>query len=239
MKRTSYEIALLLIAAISLILTHSGCSKKGGDMTAEAAPPPAKVVTASDATLFSVPNPEQFPLATATARAARSELMVTGTVAPDVSRNVPVVSLASGRVIAVHARLGDAVKKGQLLLTVHSDDVSGGYQNYRHAVADEVLARAQLERAKDLHQHGAISLNDLQVAQDVEDKAMVDGRASALARQRPAETRPDGEYLRVCFRSNHRPTGYQRIRHTGIRHPEPVHDFRSVLHLGGLRRLRK
>ena len=99
--------------------------------------------------------------------------MVTGTVTPDVSRNVPVVSLASGRVNAIHARLGDTVQKGQLLMTIRSDDVSGGYSNYRMAVADEVLARAQYERAKDLYEHGAIALNDLQVALDTEDKAKI------------------------------------------------------------------
>jgi cobalt-zinc-cadmium efflux system membrane fusion protein len=95
-------------------------------------------------------------------------------VTPDISRNVPVVSLASGRVVGIHARLGDTVQKGQLLLTVRSDDVSGGYSNYRKAVADEILSRAQLERAKDLYEHGAIALNDLQIAQDTEDKAKVD-----------------------------------------------------------------
>jgi cobalt-zinc-cadmium efflux system membrane fusion protein len=41
------------------------------------------------------------------------------------------------------------------------------------AVADEVLARTQYERAKDLYEHGAIALNDLQVAKDTEDKAKV------------------------------------------------------------------
>jgi cobalt-zinc-cadmium efflux system membrane fusion protein len=41
------------------------------------------------------------------------------------------------------------------------------------AVADEILARAQYERAKDLYAHGAIALNDLQVAQDTEDKAKI------------------------------------------------------------------
>ena len=76
--------------------------------------------------------------------------MVTGTVTPDISRNVPVVSLASGRVMAIHARLGDTVQKGQLLLRIRSDDISGGFSNYQMAVADEVLARAQLERAQDL-----------------------------------------------------------------------------------------
>ena len=128
---------------------------------------------AADAGLFSVDHPEQFPLAAATEHPTTSELVVTGTVTPDVSRNVPVVSLASGRVVAIHARLGDTVQKGQLLMTIRSDDVSGGYSNYRMAVADEVLARAQLERAKDLYEHGAIALNDLQVAQDTEDKAKV------------------------------------------------------------------
>jgi len=58
-------------------------------------------------------------------------------------------------------------------MTIRSDDVSGGYASYRMAVADEVLARNQYERAKDLYEHGAIALNDLQVAQDTEDKAKV------------------------------------------------------------------
>jgi cobalt-zinc-cadmium efflux system membrane fusion protein len=85
-----------------------------------------------------------------------------------------VVSLASGRIVAIHARLGDTVTKGQLLLTVRSDDISGAFSNYRKALADEVLSRTQLERTKDLFSHGAMSLNDLQVAQDTDDKAKVD-----------------------------------------------------------------
>ena len=58
-------------------------------------------------------------------------------------------------------------------MTVRSDDVSGGYSNYKMAVADEILARAQLDRTKDLYEHGAFALNDVQVAQDTEDKAKV------------------------------------------------------------------
>jgi membrane fusion protein, heavy metal efflux system len=90
-----------------------------------------------------------------------------------------VVSLASGRVVGIHARLGDTVEKGQLLLTIRSDDVSGAFSDYRKAVADEVLSRAQLERASDLYKHGATALNDLQVAQDTEDKAKVDLETTA------------------------------------------------------------
>ena len=66
----------------------------------------------ADPALFTVDHPEQFPVITAVERPTTSELVVTGTVTPDVARNVPVVSLASGRVVAIHARLGDTVKKG-------------------------------------------------------------------------------------------------------------------------------
>ena len=176
MKKKSFVIGIVLLA-ISVLLTLAGCGKVHAQSDANAAtiglPPPANVVISKEPGLFSVDHPEQFPLAAATARPATSELVVTGTITPDVSRNVPVASLASGRVTAIHAKLGEIVQKGQLLMTIRSDDVSGGYSTYRMAVADEVLARNQYERAKDLYDHGAISLNDLQTAQDTEDKAKI------------------------------------------------------------------
>src|ERR1700722_12916625 len=176
MINTALKIALLL-ALIASALSLAGCSKvhaqTDGDLALAGAPPKPNVVPFPDAALFAVERPEQFPLAAATEHATTSELVVTGTVTPDVSRNVPVVSLASGRVMAVHTRLGDTVQKGQLLMTIRSDDVSGGYSTYKMAVADEILARAQLERTRDLYEHGAMALNDVQVAQDTEDKAKV------------------------------------------------------------------
>jgi cobalt-zinc-cadmium efflux system membrane fusion protein len=171
MKNISIQSGVALIALASVVVL-GGCKKVEVDAAAQA-PPNPNVVMFPDAALFSVNHPEQFSLATAAQRTAVSELVVTGTVTPDVSRNVPVVSLASGRVMSIQTRLGDTVQKGQLLMTIRSDDVSGGYANYKMAVADEILARAQYERAQDLHEHGAIALNDLQVAQDAEDKAKV------------------------------------------------------------------
>jgi cobalt-zinc-cadmium efflux system membrane fusion protein len=127
-----------------------------------------------DFTLFKVDHPEQFPLATAVEHATSSELVVTGAVMPDVARAVPVVSMVSGRIVSIHARLGDNVNQGQLLLRVRSDDISGSFSDYRKAVRNEILTRTQLERAADLYKHGAIALNDLQVAQTAEDLAKVD-----------------------------------------------------------------
>jgi membrane fusion protein, heavy metal efflux system len=174
---TAVLLRFLFALSVPALLGLTGCNSHA-DPAAEA-PPPANVVLAAEPSLFTVDHPEQFPLAAATERPATSELVVTGVVAPDVARNVPVVSLASGRVMAIHARLGDTVEKGQLLLTIRSDDVAGGFSDYRKAVADEILARAQFERSKDLYEHGAIALNDLQVAQDTEDKAKVDLETTA------------------------------------------------------------
>jgi cobalt-zinc-cadmium efflux system membrane fusion protein len=140
--------------------------------------------------MIQVDHPEQFPLTTAAAHNSRAELVVTGVVAPDISRNVPVVTLASGRVVDIQARLGDTVKKGQLLLRVRSTDVSGAYSDYRKAVADEALSRIQFERAQILYDKGAISLNDFQVAQDAEDKAKVDVETTS-ERLRLLGTDPD------------------------------------------------
>ncbi|HEY1423166.1 MAG TPA: efflux RND transporter periplasmic adaptor subunit [Candidatus Acidoferrum sp.] len=150
----------------------AGCSDKS-DPKAEA-PPPIKVQSVADDNVFQTDHPEQFPLVAAEQHLATRQLKATGTIAPDVSRSVPVISLAAGRVVAIAARLGDTVKKGQLLLRVQSADLSGAFSDYRKAVADEQLIHTQADRAKDLYEKGALSLNDFQVAQDADTKAKVD-----------------------------------------------------------------
>jgi cobalt-zinc-cadmium efflux system membrane fusion protein len=159
--------------ALCLGLFLAGCGEGKGNPKMEV-PPPTKIEHEQDANVVQVDHPEQFPLATAVQHVATSQLVVTGAVSPDISRTVPVISIATGRVVEIHARLGDTVKKDQLLLRVQSADMSAAFADYRKAVADEQLARTQLERAQLLYDKGAVSLNDLQVAQDAEAKAKVD-----------------------------------------------------------------
>jgi cobalt-zinc-cadmium efflux system membrane fusion protein len=71
----------------------------------------------------------------------------------------------------VYARLGDYVKKGQLLMEVQSTDVSGAFSTYLKAVNDERLAKVQLERAKILYDKGAIAESQVEIAQNAEDDA--------------------------------------------------------------------
>jgi cobalt-zinc-cadmium efflux system membrane fusion protein len=166
-----------LVLACGLLVAH--CSAHGSTDPASGAPPPTTVDDEGDGNVVRVEHPERFPLATATLHDATPALSVTGVVSPDVSRAVPVLSLSSGRVVDLRARLGDQVHQGQLLLRIQSADVSSAFSDYRKAVADEALARSQLDRAKALYDRGAIAEKDLEVAQDTENKAVVDVETTA------------------------------------------------------------
>lgn len=164
MKRNVGAIFALAVLSLPIL---GGCGSVQGNTAAEA-PPPTQVVQETDGSVVQVDHPEQFPVVAAVEHDAAPELVVTGVVNPDVTRTVPVVTLASGRVVDILARLGDTVQKGQVLLRIRSDDVSVGYADFHKAVADETLARRQMERAKDLYAHGAIPQADLETAQDAE-----------------------------------------------------------------------
>ena len=132
------RLSLIVVAlCVGLSLLVTGCERKAtaqATLAADTGPAPAIVEPDMDASNFKVDHPEKFPLATAGEHIAAPELNVTGVVSPDVSRQVPVPSLATGRVIEIDARLGDEVKKGQLLFKVRSSDIAGAYSDYRKAV---------------------------------------------------------------------------------------------------------
>ncbi len=163
-----------LCAALALFVT--GCERKAAAReNAGTGPVPAQVVAAFDPNNFKVDHPERFSLATAGERVAAPELNVTGVVNPDVSRQVPVPSLATGRVVEIDARLGDTVNKGQLLFKVRSTDIAGAYSDYRKAVKNEQLAqqnerlaKIQQDRAKLLYEHGAVPKSALEIADNNE-----------------------------------------------------------------------
>jgi cobalt-zinc-cadmium efflux system membrane fusion protein len=157
------------------MLAFSLVACSGGKTDPKAEAPPKPVVEPDlDANNFKVDHPEQFPLANAVEYKAVPALNVTGVVQPDITRAVPVVSLAAGRVVEIKARLGDVVKKGQVLLRVQSNDVSGAYQTYLKAVNDDRLARIQLDRARILYEKGAVAKSALEQAEATEQDAKAD-----------------------------------------------------------------
>ena len=169
-------IELAAIVCASLTLVMAACEKPAAaqpNANADTGPKPATIEADLDANNFKVDHPERFALATAGERVAAPELNVTGVVSPDVSRQVPVPSLATGRIVEINARLGDQVTKGQLLFKVRSNDIAGAFSNYRQAVKNEELTKIQLGRANLLFEHGAVPKSAQEIAQTAEEDNLV------------------------------------------------------------------
>ena len=86
-----------------------------------------------------------------------------GKVEANANRLSHVVLPLTGRVTAVHAKIGDFVRQGQPLLTVESSDADAAVSLFRQSQAivtqaQSALAKAQmdLDRQQDLFDHGAV-----------------------------------------------------------------------------------
>lgn len=165
--------SLHIVALICLAGLVSGCK---GKETGSGAPPAAQVIRVADMNVITIDQKDaaKFPLTTAGQIESASELTATGTVFPDINREVPVISLANGRVVDIKTRLDDNVKKGQLLLKVQSPDVTGAFNTYLKAANDAQLAHKAFARADDLLKHGAISQAQLEQAEDTDKNAQAD-----------------------------------------------------------------
>jgi cobalt-zinc-cadmium efflux system membrane fusion protein len=164
-SKSAWSLGLLLLLGVTLIT--SGCSR---DTEASA----TKQEITREPGVFDVDHPELFKLAKVETRDLPTQVMANGTVNPDVSRTIHVTSMGSGRVVDLKVRLGDYVKKGDLLMTVSSPDLAGAMSDYQKARADEDLARRALDRAQLLFDRGALAAKDLEAAQNAESKAKVD-----------------------------------------------------------------
>jgi len=160
-----YWLFLFLIQAAGC---HSAGPETPGDLRKD-------IIKSTDPNVIEMDHPERFALAEVEKKSIVDVIHVNGVVTPDVNRSVAVLSLGGGRVVDIKARLGDNVKKGQVLLRIHSPDLAAAFSDYEKARADELLARKQLERSEALYDRGAtIAKKDLEASQNAEDKAQID-----------------------------------------------------------------
>ena len=202
-------LVFCFLGAASLL----GCGTAKSDPAA-GAPPPAQVEQEQDLNVIQVDHPEQFPLVTAAARTATSELVVTGVV------TAGRFAKRAGRFAGLRPRRGYSRAPGRHGAKRPAAADACAATTFPAAIP--IIARpwptrlwrsTQLERAKDLYAHGAISLNDLQIAQDTEDKAKVDVETTAehlrLLGNDPDNPNGVVDIVRARFRSDHRPAGHQ------------------------------
>jgi len=168
---SAQSVSALVFLALAGSLALNGCKSKD---EGNGAPPPTQVIKTGDASLVTIENSGQFSLVAAEKMEAAAQLKVTGSVFPDIAREIPVISMANGRVVDIKARLDDNVKKGQLLLKVQSPDITNAFDTYLKAANDEHMANMAYTRAEDLFKHGAISQAMLEQAEDTEKDAQAD-----------------------------------------------------------------
>lgn len=170
--------AVILFASLWCFFSAgiTGCSNHSRSTES---PSDVRVEAAGDPSVISASREGQIPVAIAASGRFFGELQVNGVVTPDVNRTVPVLSLSGGRVVDMRAKLGDEVKKGQVLMRINSNDASQAFSDYQKFKASETLARRQWSRAQELYAKGAIAQKDLETAEDAQQKAKVDVTAAA------------------------------------------------------------
>jgi HlyD family secretion protein len=132
---------------------------------------------------------------TATARVSRrdigSAVKATGVIKPMVGAEVKVGSRASGVVGRLYVRIGDSVRRGQLLAELDGRELRARRDQaeaaLKSAAANLEYAQADLRRKRALAKEQLISAGDLDLAE----------RAHAVAEQQQAEAAASLEYART------------------------------------------
>jgi len=147
----------VLAAAIALL---AGCPE---------APKPEVVPSAKidgESIVFLKDSPQLTSLVMDTAvEQPAGAIRLNGRLAWNEDHTVRVFTPFAGRVASIHAQPGDNVKQGQMLAVIASPDFGQAQAETRRAQGDFALARQNLARAKDLHEHGVVAAKDLNAAE--------------------------------------------------------------------------
>jgi len=180
------QLSLVWVAILAGLLALAGCEGAGSNAS-------VNPKTSANAELFSIP-PEQMShvqvLKVQPTSLTRS-LRLTGAVAYNGFRTIPVISQVSGPVNRIVVVPGQHVHEGEPLLFVSSPDYSQLRTNYLKAKDAYALAEKAYARAKDLYDHKAIAEQTLEQAQSAETQAGGDLVAALAALKVLGITDPD------------------------------------------------
>lgn len=189
------ETKILTVVAI-LGFSLIGCSEQkpmgkelGGAAYKTAEAPSGKVVFADN-------SPQLMQIRSETVKSSLvpvGSVSAPGKVEANANRLSHVVLPLTGRVTSVLVKIGDTVVQGQSLLTIESADVDAAVAGLQQALAivtqaKSALAKANmdLDRVKDLYEHGAVPQKDLLNSQaiSVQAQASVDQTLAAVEQAR-------------------------------------------------------
>jgi cobalt-zinc-cadmium efflux system membrane fusion protein len=158
--------AALMLGTLPWLAACRGAAPDGGAPAAAAAQP--RSVVLDDAALANA----GIAIAAVGTITRTDRLIAPGLIALDETRTARVGSLQEGVILEARAQVGDHVKTGQLLATMHGHAMHEAWAGYRKSVADRRRLEKELayavdahERARRLYADKAVSLQEVQRAE--------------------------------------------------------------------------
>jgi membrane fusion protein, heavy metal efflux system len=167
-------------AALACLLAITSCSsgdrERAGQMTSYA----SRASSSETPRLFTIPEDQMSHVQVVTVQPTTltRTLRLTGTVAYNAFNTTPVISQVGGPVTRILVVPGQHVREGEPMLEVSSPDYSQLLDTYLKAADSSRLTETNYARAKDLYQHQAIALRDLQQAESDRNQARADLNAA-------------------------------------------------------------
>ena len=184
------------IGTMVFVAVLGGCSREPAPPPGAAAKPAAKEDTHAGEDLLKLSDEELKQAGIRTEALAETQLQdqlaVTATVHPNEDRFAHVAPRVPGRLVRVHAKLGDRVKAGQALAVLDSVEVGEAHAAYLQSLSEANVSRAAFERAERLHKEEVIPAKDYQRTRADYEKAQAAMRAAA-DRLRLLGTVPKGD----------------------------------------------
>jgi len=128
----------------------------------------------SSAFMLSDSMMRQIDLDSVEIETVRNELTLVGKVVPDENKVIKVFPLVGGNVENVRVELGDNVKKGQELATIHSAEVADFEREMIQAQSDLLIAQKNLSSTQDLYESKLVPERDVITMREMVGKAQAE-----------------------------------------------------------------
>ncbi|MEQ1896839.1 MAG: efflux RND transporter periplasmic adaptor subunit [Vicinamibacterales bacterium] len=183
--------AVLAVLATACATPEPAAKETAPAAQASAQPGTAPATTASVALTGTAMSNAGVTLATVETATTSGDVSVPGVVLLDDTRTARVGSLQEGLVLKTLVQVGDQVKAGQLLATMHGHAMHDAWAGYRKALADRQRLETELAYAVDAHERAERLFAAKAIAQQEVRRAAMerDGAGQRLAAARAEVTR--------------------------------------------------
>jgi membrane fusion protein, heavy metal efflux system len=168
------------LAALAFAVVLTACSSKDRESANKMTSFSATASSSSIPQLFTIPEDQMSHVQVVTVQPTKLNrtLRLTGAVAYNAFKTTPVVTQIGGPVSRILVVPGQKVRTGQPMLEVSSPDYSQLLDAYLKAADSYRLADKNYTREKDLYDHHAVALRDLEQSESDRNQAQADLNAA-------------------------------------------------------------